>query len=81
MTKFAIAVLAAATLVLPALSIAGDKPTDSRAKPSSFVPHPRTKTHVYGSPIQSAVVGHAKTSHHKYIPKKRSSSAAKRDAH
>lgn len=80
MTKFAIAVLAAATLVLPALSIAGDKPTDSRAKPSSFVPHPHTKTHVYGSPIQSAV-GHAKTSHHKYTPKKRSSSAANRDAH
>ena len=81
MTKFAIAVLAAATLVLPALSIAGDKPTDSRAKPSSFVPHARTKNHVYGAPIQSAVVGHAKTSHHKYTPKKRSSSAANRDAH
>ena len=73
MTKFAVAVLAAVTLALPALSVAGDKPTDSCATPSSFVPHARTKNHVYGAPIQSAVVGHAKTSHHKYTPKKRPS--------
>jgi hypothetical protein len=79
MTKFAIAVLAAVTLVQPALSVAGDKPTDSGGKPSSYVPH-HTKHHVYGSPIQPAIVGHAKTSHHKHAPKKRSSSAAKRDA-
>jgi hypothetical protein len=29
--------------------------------------------------IQPAIVGHAKTSHHKHTPKKRSSSAANRD--
>ena len=75
MTKFAIAVLAAVTLVQPALSVAGDK-SDSRAKPSSFVPHPHTNTHVYGSPIQSAVVGHSTTPRHKQTPKKRGSSAA-----
>jgi hypothetical protein len=78
MPRFAIAVITAVALVLPALSVAG---TDARAKPSSFVPHPHSKTHIYGSPIQSAVVGHAKTSHHKSTPKKRSSSAANRDAH
>ena len=85
MTKFAIAVLAAMTFVQPALSVASDTPTDSHAKPSSFVPHPHTNNHVYGAPIQPAIVGHAKTSHQKHAPnqkhasKKRASSAAKRD--
>jgi hypothetical protein len=80
MTKFAITVLAVITLVQPALSGAGDKSTDSHAKPTSFVPHPHTNRHVYGTPIQPAIVGHAKTSHQKHTPKKRSSSAAYRDA-
>jgi hypothetical protein len=79
-TKFLIAVLAAVTLIQPALSVAGDKSTDSRAAPSSFVPHPHTNSHVYGSPIQPAVVGHARTSHHKQTPKKRSSVAARSHA-
>jgi hypothetical protein len=79
MTKFAITVLAAVTLVQPALSVAGDKPTDSGAKPNSYVPHPHTNHHVYGAPIQPAIVGHARTSH-KHAPKKRSSSAANRNA-
>src|SRR5260370_41830471 len=78
MTKFAITVLTAVTLVQPALSVAGDKPTDSAAKPNSFVPQPHTNHHVYGATIQPAIVGHAKTSHHKHAPKKRSSSSAKR---
>jgi hypothetical protein len=73
-TKFVITMLAAAiTLLQPALSVASVKPTDSGVKPSSFVPHPHTKNHVYGAPIQPAVVGHAKTAHHKHAPKKRSS--------
>jgi hypothetical protein len=80
MTKFVVVVLTALTLVQPALSVAGDKSTDSRAKSTSFVPHPHTNTHVYGTPIQPAIVGHAKTSHHKHTPKKRSSSTANRDA-
>jgi hypothetical protein len=79
MTRFAIAVLAAVALVPPALSVAGE-PTDAGAKPSSLVPHPHTHRHVYGAPIQPAIVGHAKTSHHKHTPKKRSSRAANRDA-
>jgi hypothetical protein len=79
MTKFAIAVLAV-TLVQPALSVASDKPNDSRAKPSSFVPHPHTNHHVYGTPIQPAILGHAKTSHQKHAPKKHSSRAANRKA-
>ncbi len=76
MTKFVITVLAAVALAQPALSITGVKPTDSDAKPkpSSFVPHPHTHHHVYGAPLQPAIVGHAKTSHHKQAPKKRSSS-------
>jgi hypothetical protein len=77
MKKFAIIALAAVTLMHSALSIAGDKSTDSRAKPSSFVPHPHTNTHVYGAPIQPAIVVHSKVSHHKQTPKKRSSSPKK----
>ncbi len=80
MTKFAVTLLAAVTLVHSALSVAGDKPTDSRAKPNSYIPHPHTKHHVYGAPIQPAIVGHAKTSHHTHTPKKRSANAADPDA-
>jgi hypothetical protein len=80
MTKFLITALATVTLMQPALSVAVDKSTDSRAKPSSFVPHPHSNSHVYGAPIGPAVVGHAKTSHHKQAPKKRSSKIANRDA-
>jgi len=80
MTKLAITVLAAIALVQPALSVAGDRATDSRPKPSSFVPHPHTNHHVYGAPIQPAIVGHAKTSQNKHTPKKRTSSAAHREA-
>jgi hypothetical protein len=80
MTRFAPTVLAAVTLMQPALSVAGDKQTDSHAKPNSFVPHPHSNTHVYGAPIQPALVGHAKTSHHKQTPKKRSSSAVIRES-
>jgi len=72
MAKFAIAVLAAVTLAQSAPSVAGNNPTDSRAKPSSFVPHAHTTHHVYGAPMQPAIVGHAKTSHHKRVPKKQS---------
>jgi len=79
MAKFAITVLVALTLVQPALSVAGNKPTDSGAKPSSFVPHPHTNRHIYGAPMQPAIVGHAKTSHHKHAPKKRSANTANRD--
>jgi hypothetical protein len=80
MTKFLITVLAAVTLTQPALSVADAQSTDSRAKPSSFVPHPHTTSHVYGSPMQPAVVGHARTSHHKQTPKKRSSKTVNRNA-
>jgi hypothetical protein len=67
MTKFAVIVLAAVTGI-PALSVAGDKPIDSGAKPASFVPHPHTSHHVYGAPIEPAILGHAKT--HKHTTKK-----------
>jgi hypothetical protein len=80
MTRFAIAVLAAVTLAQPAPSVAADNPTGAGAKPSSFVPHPRTHRHVYGAPIQPAIVGHTKTSHHKHTTKKRSSRPPKRAA-
>jgi hypothetical protein len=68
MTKFAVAVLAAVTLTQPALSVGADKPIDSGAKPTSFVPRTRTKQHVYGAPIEPAILGHAKS--HKHTPKK-----------
>jgi hypothetical protein len=70
MTKFAISVLAAIALVQPALSVAGVQSTHTAAKPTSFVPHAHTNHHVYGSPIEPAIVGHARTSHHKHARKK-----------
>ena len=78
MKNFTIIALDAISLTQSALSLAGDKSTDSRAKPSSFVPHPHSSSHVYGTPIQPAIVGHATASHHKRTPKKQSSSAAHR---
>ncbi len=80
MTKFALAMLAAVALMQPALS-AAVAPTDSGAKPSSFVPHSHTNNHVYGSPIQPAIVGHGRTPHQRHVQKKRSSSGANRTAH
>jgi hypothetical protein len=80
MTKFALAMLAAVALVQPALS-AAVAPANSGAKPSSFVPHSHTNNHVYGSPIQPAIVGHGRASHQRHVQKKRSSSGAKRSAH
>jgi hypothetical protein len=77
MKKFAVVVLAAVTLMQSALSVAGDKSADFRAKPSSFVPHPHTNSHVYGAPIRPAIVGHSKVSHHKQTQMKRSSSPKK----
>jgi hypothetical protein len=79
MKNFAIIVLATVTLVQPALSIAGYKSTGSRAAPTSFVPHSHTNSHVYGAPIQPAIVGHARTSHHKQTPKRRSSKTSNRN--
>jgi hypothetical protein len=75
--KYVVIALSAAILLQPALSVAGDNTTDSGAKPSSLVPHPHTKTHIYGAPIQPAIVGHSNASHHKHTAKKRSSSPTK----
>lgn len=76
MKRFASIVLVA-LLMQPPLSLAADKSTDSRAKPSYFVPHAKSNTHVYGTPIQQALVGHSKTSHHKHPPKKPASNPKK----
>jgi hypothetical protein len=70
MRNLAIIVVAALTLVVPVLSVAGDQPADAAAKPSSFVPHAHSKQHVYGAPIPRPIVGRAKTAHHKHAPNK-----------
>lgn len=68
MKIFAIAMLATA-LAGSAPSIAGDQPTNPASKPTSFVPHARTNRHVYGTPIEPPIVGHAKRSHRKRATK------------
>jgi hypothetical protein len=74
------AVIALATLFIQStLSVAGDKSTDSSPKPSSLVPRPHSNTHVYGAPIQPAIVGHARTLHHKQTQKKQSPSTSHRN--
>jgi hypothetical protein len=69
MPRFVMTVLAALMFAQPALP-AADNSTAPRTTPSSFVPHPHTNHHVYGAPIQPAIVGHAKNSHHKHSPHK-----------
>ena len=76
MTKYALTLLVAITLAQPALSVGGDKPSGCDAKASSLVPHAHTSQHVYGTPIQPAILHRGKTSHRQSTPKKRSSSAA-----
>ena len=80
MAKFSITVLAAITLAGSALSNAGAEPIASGSKPSSFAPQPHSNDHVYGAPIEPPIVGHAKTSHHHHVQKKRSTSAKTHDA-
>ncbi len=81
MTKFAVAVLAAVAFALPKLSVAGTAPIKPVTKPSSFVPHPHSAHHVYGSPVHSAIVGHVKKSHRGHAPKKQPSSAQQHRSH
>jgi hypothetical protein len=71
MKIIAITALAAVALAGPALSVRSDKPTDCGNKPNSYVPR-HSKHHVYGTPIQAPIVGHAKISHRKYALKKQS---------
>lgn len=74
MQRFAI-LFAAFTLAHAAIALAAGVTADAPAKPSSFVPHPHSNSHVYGTPIQPAIVGHSKTSRHKHTPKKPSGTA------
>ena len=80
MTTIAITVLAAIALAGPSLSVADGKPANTGSKPSSYTPQPRTNNHIYGAPIQSPIVGHAKASGHKHARRKASTSATTRDA-
>jgi hypothetical protein len=76
MWKYALALLAAVALAQLAPSAAGNKPSGCDSKTSSFVPHAHSSQHVYGTPIQPAILHRRKTSHRQYTPKKRSSAAA-----
>jgi hypothetical protein len=80
MRTIAITVFAALALAGPSLSVADGKPTNTGSKPSSYTPQPRTKHHIYGAPIQSPIVGHAKASRHNHALRKASTSASTRDA-
>jgi hypothetical protein len=76
MTKYVLTLLAAVTLAQPAPSVTGDQPSRCDGATSSFVPHAHTSQHVYGTPIQPAILHHGKTSHRQSTLKKRSSRAA-----
>jgi hypothetical protein len=78
MTKLPMIVIAVATLVQSGLTMAGDKSAGSHAAPNSYVPHPHASNHVYGTPIQPPVVGHARSSHQKSAAKKRTLGAARK---
>jgi hypothetical protein len=68
-------VLAAA---LAPSAFAGGGTSGCDAKPNSYVPQPHSNQHVYGSPIQPAILGHANPSHRKPTPRQRSAKKAKR---
>jgi len=76
MTTIAITMLAAIALAGPSLSVADGKPPDSGSKPSSYTPQPHTNRHIYGAPIQPAIVGHANTSRHKHAKRKATSATS-----
>jgi hypothetical protein len=76
MTKYVLTLLAAVALAQPALSATGDRPSRCDRATSSFVPHAHTSQHVYGTPIQPAILHHGKTSHRQSTLKKPSSRAA-----
>ncbi len=69
MAKFPMILCLAVTFALPLAADARDKPVDAGAKPSSFVPHPQSRRHVYGAPIQQPILGHAKRTRHRPAPK------------
>jgi len=68
MNKSAMIILVALTFALPKQGVAENNTAASGAKPTSFVPHSSAHNHVYGSPIQPAIVGHRKASHQKHTP-------------
>jgi hypothetical protein len=70
--------LLAITLAGPALSVAGATATAPGSKPSSYVPQTGTHSHVYGTPIQPPILGHAKASHHKHAQTKAPTGASTR---
>jgi hypothetical protein len=70
--------LLAITLAGPALSVAGATATAAGSKPSSYVPQTGTHSHVYGTPIQPPILGHAKASHHKHAHTKASTHTSTR---
>ena len=80
MTKIAITLLAAIALAGSAMSTLRAEPANSRSNPSSFAPQSHSNGHVYGAPIEPPIVGHAKTSHHNPVQKKRSANPKARDA-
>jgi len=54
MHRLFIALLAAVTLAAPTSAHAQQKPRDGGpSRPSSYAPGPRSKQHVYGSPIET----------------------------
>ena len=65
MHTLATAVFAAIALAGPAVARADSKPGSSHPLPSSYAPRPHSSDHVYGSPIETPIVGraHAPTKH------------------
>jgi hypothetical protein len=80
MRTIAITLLAAMTLAGPALSVAGATSTGAGSKPSSYVPQTGAHSHVYGTPIQPPILGHAKASRHKHAQKASTGAATSKGA-
>jgi hypothetical protein len=81
MKRLIAAALGAVVLGAPALTSAATQPTGSHAPPSSFAPRPHSDRHVYGSPIEPRIVGHARAPVHKHAPTRASGRPTTRDGH
>ena len=64
------AILALTAVVVSTLAVAEVKATRPHPPPSSYAPQAHSDRHVYGSPLEPPIVGHARPSHRAHGAKK-----------
>lgn len=75
------AMLALMAVAFSALAVAEVKATRPHPPPSSYAPQSHSDRHVYGSPLEPPIVGHARPSHRARGAKKQTSSTIAPQTH